>query len=446
MVMPRSPEARRQITHVLVGTFALLLRVLTWWEAAGLAILAVLFNLFVLPRINREVFRPGDLESPGRSGIVIYPLSVLGLILCFPHRLDIAAAAWGILAAGDGMATLVGAHVRTRPLPWNRAKSAGGLLAFLTTGTVASVGLAVWTAASVPGVPVWWMIAAPAAATLAAGLVETMPLRLNDNISVPAIAALVLWTLSLADADAFRAASGPVLARLGPALALNAAVALAGWRARTVTAAGAFTGAVIGVLVFAGAGWQGWVILLASFVAAAVTTRAGFRRKALVGIAERRGGARGPGNAVANTGVGAWAALVSLGVAPPGPAHLAMVAALVTAASDTVASEIGKAWGRTTWLVTGWRKVPPGTSGAVSLEGTAAGVAASALLGGLAVWLGLLPPAAIVVVVVAAAVASIVESVLGARFEGPGILDNDALNFINSLVGAGLALALWTLR
>ena len=50
-----------------------------------------------------------------------------------------------------------------------------------------------------------------------------------------------------------------------------------------------------------------------------------------------------------------------------------MVAALVTSASDTVASEVGKAWGRTTWLVDGFRRVTPGTSGAVSLEGTLGG-------------------------------------------------------------------------
>ncbi len=41
--------------------------------------------------------------------------------------------------------------------------------------------------------------------------------------------------------------------------------------------------------------------------------------------------------------------------------------------SDTVASEIGKAWGRSTFLVTIEAARPPGTpGGAMSLEGTAA--------------------------------------------------------------------------
>ena len=44
-------------------------------------------------------------------------------------------------------------------------------------------------------------------------------------------------------------------------------------------------------------------------------------------------------------------------------------------------------------------------------------------------------------VVIAATIASMVESALGATLEGPGILDNHALNFMNSAIGAGLALA-----
>jgi uncharacterized membrane protein len=43
-------------------------------------------------------------------------------------------------------------------------------------------------------------------------------------------------------------------------------------------------------------------------------------------------------------------------------------------------------------------------------------------------------------VVVGATLASIVESMLGATLEAGGTLNNDALNFVNSAVGAGLAL------
>ncbi len=227
-----------------------------------------------------------------------------------------------------------------------------------------------------------------------------------------------------------------------PAMVLNVGVAAAGYFARTVTVAGAITGAAIGTAVYLGTGWPGWALLFSSFCVATLATFAGFRRKALAGIAEERGGRRGPGNAIANTGIAAWAALLCLGVPQPAFAKLAMVAALVTSASDSVASEVGKAWGKTTWLLVGLRRVRPGTSGAVSLEGTVAGIAAALLLAIVAVALGLMPARWVGPVVLAATVASFIEGALGATLEARGTLNNDALNLINSALGVALAMGM----
>ena len=79
----------------------------------------------------------------------------------------------------------------------------------------------------------------------------------------------------------------------------------------------------------------------------------------------------------------------------PDAARLAFVAALAHGGSDTIASEIGKAFGRTTLSMTTLARVPPGTSGAMSLEGTAAGVAGALALGAVGVALGLVPLAAL---------------------------------------------------
>jgi uncharacterized protein (TIGR00297 family) len=434
-----TPEVRRQLVHILAGSGALLLPWLSWWQAALIAAGALLFNVLALPRLAPSVFRPGDLDRPIQSGIGIYPLAVLALLICFPRNPEIAAGAWGVLAAGDGMATLVGAHVASPPLPWNRAKSAAGLAAFVVFGWSAGSGLAAWTASDTT--PAWWILLAPGMAAIVAAFVETAPIRLNDNISVPAAAAIVLWSLGLVGIDNVQSSAPIWLPRLVPALVLNAMVASAGYLARTVTAAGALTGALVGIAVQVGTGWPGWVLLFASFAAATIATFAGFRRKTAAGIAESRGGRRGPGNAIANTGIAAWAALLSLGADHPPLAVLAMVAALVTSSSDSVASEIGKAWGKTTWLLIGGRRVQPGTPGAVSAEGTLAGIGAAMLLSMLAAALGLIPMRWTAAVVVAATAAAFVEGALGATFEARGTLNNDALNLINSALGAALAVA-----
>ncbi len=60
------------------------------------------------------------------------------------------------------------------------------------------------------------------------------------------------------------------------------------------------------------------------------------------------------------------------------------LAALAEATADTVSSEIGQAFGGHPLLLTTLRRVEPGTDGAVSLMGTAAGVAAGTAV----VWAG----------------------------------------------------------
>jgi len=197
---------------------------------------------------------------------------------------------------------------------------------------------------------------------------------------------------------------------------------------------------VLGTIILVCAGWQGWVLLLLTFGAAVVASRLGLRRKEQLGIAEERGGRRGAGNAFANTGVAAFAALMAALTYAHDPALLGFTAALVAGASDTVASEIGKAWGRRTFLLTTLRRVPPGTSGAMSIEGTLAGVGSAALLA-LAAWgLGLVELSDVWVVVAAATVGSLVESALGATLEERGVVNNDVLNFINTSVAAFVAI------
>jgi uncharacterized protein (TIGR00297 family) len=437
-------ESRRQILHMAMASFALLLRVLTWWQAALCAVAAFLFNLFVLPRIGgASMNRPGDAARGYPLGILFYPLSVLLLILAFPRRPDIVAAAWGILAFGDGAATLVGTRRQGRRLPWNPDKTFAGSMAFIVAGTAAGAALAWWTRPAVsPMPPLLFTLGAPALAAVAAAGVESLRVRLDDNISVPIGAAIVLGGLALIDGPSCMAARAWLSPSLLVAVLVNVPIATLGWRAGTVTLPGAAVGAVIGVAVFGFAGPSGWALLFASFLAATVSTRLGLKRKSVLGIAESRGGRRGPGNAIANTGLAAFAAIIAALSPHRDGALLAMVAALIAGASDTVASEIGKAWGTRTYLFPTFARVRPGTSGGVSLEGTGAGLVAALALAALALALGLIKGNGLWFATIGATVGSFVESSLGATLESSGTVDNDMLNFINTALSAAFAIAL----
>jgi uncharacterized protein (TIGR00297 family) len=438
-------EAGRQLVHVSMGAGALLLRWITATEAMVIAGAALVFNVYALPHIASSLFRPAGVHRRVDPGVVFYPASVLLLLMLFPDRLDIVAAAWGIMAAGDGIATIAGRQIPSAPIPWNRERTIAGSAAFVLIGGAAGGFLCCWCAPRIIPPPYhWFCIWMPVAAALAAAAAETLPIRLDDNISVPAAAAAVLWSTSLLNDELVLDTVAHTTAILPLALAANAGVAAIGYFAGTVTRAGALCGAAIGIIVIGTAGWGAWGLLLSTFALAAIASRLGLRRKMMLGIAEPRGGRRGVSNALANTGIAAVAAILSATTYAVEPALVAFVAALAAGGSDTVASEIGKAWGRRTILVTTLGRVPPGTSGAISLEGTAAGVAAAFGLATIAVAFGLVARTSVAAIMIGVAAGSLVESSLGATFESEGILDNHVLNVMNTAVAALCAVWLAT--
>jgi uncharacterized protein (TIGR00297 family) len=438
---PYSEDAR-QLVHIAMGGLALLLRYLHWYQAVILAGAAVGFNMWILRAATRgRLHRPSESPAGIAPGIVFYPTSILLLLLLIPSRPDIVAAAWAIMAAGDGAATLIGRRAGGPRLPWNPAKTVAGTAAFVVAGGAAGVFLAWWCRpAVIPPPYLWFAFAGPLAACLVAAAFETVPIKLDDNLSVPLSAALVMWPVSLINEDLAAAAAESAADRFLLAMAANATVAAIGYALKTVSVSGAVAGLVIGGTIFLFSGVQGWLLLLAAFAAASAASRVGLQKKAALGIAEERGGRRGVGNAVANTGVAAVAAIASALTYAEDAALIAFAAALTAGASDTIASEIGKAWGRRTWLLAPVRRVPAGTPGALSVEGTAAGLLGALGLAAAAWALGLIPGQAMLPVVAAATLASFIESGLGATLERDGTLNNDALNFVNTGVAAFAAL------
>jgi uncharacterized protein (TIGR00297 family) len=440
-------ELARRVVHVSCVAFALLLRWLSWPEAALVALAAFVFNWQVLPRLfGRGMWRSADVARGYPVGILAYPLAVLGLVLVFRESLWMAAAGWGILAVGDGMAGLVGQLARGPRLPWNPSKGWAGLFAFVAFGAAAAALLAAWVK-RLPLAPdaLHWPHTLGVAFALAAAcaLVESLPTTLDDNVTVPLATALLLPLIAAVDPALL--AGDPGLARrflLG--VALNGALALLAFLARSVDAAGAVSALVIGTAITCGLGVAGLLLMIAFFVLGTAATWLGYRRKAERGIAQERGGARGWQNAWANGGVPAALAVLA-GMAPPGLRDLlgiAYAASVATAAADTCSSEIGKAYGRRTFLITTLRPVAPGTEGAVSLEGTLAGLAGALAIGALGVAVGFFAWPAALVTAAAGFLGSLAESLLGTVAEKRGWMDNNQLNAANTAIGAALAVAL----
>jgi uncharacterized protein (TIGR00297 family) len=224
------------------------------------------------------------------------------------------------------------------------------------------------------------------------------------------------------------------------AVAVTAVFAAAAWRLRGATARGALAGFAIALTVYLTAGAGGFAALVTVFAVAWVTTRAGYRRKQRLGLAESsrgRSAAQVLANLGAAAGFGLAAKITGLDVL-----IMAAMASLAEAAADTAASECGEALSERAYLITSLRRVPAGTNGGVSLPGSVAAVAAAAVIGAVAAASHVITWQAMPAVAGAGVLATMMDSVLGATLENRGIIGNHGVNFASTVAAGLMALLL----
>ncbi len=225
---------------------------------------------------------------------------------------------------------------------------------------------------------------------------------------------------------------------LAPAVIVSVVFAALARLVRGVTVGGAIAGAGICCLLYVGAGLGAFLVLVSVFALTWLSTRFGYRRKEKLGTAERSDG-RTALQVLANLAVSAGCAGLSVVTARKEMFLLAVSAALSEAAADTVSSEVGQARSADARLIVSWKVVPAGTDGGVSWAGTVAGIAAAALVSLVSVMTGLVPLKWIGLSIAAAVAGMIADSFLGALLEQRKVLNNDAVNFLGTLVAACVA-------
>jgi uncharacterized protein (TIGR00297 family) len=228
------------------------------------------------------------------------------------------------------------------------------------------------------------------------------------------------------------------------AFALNGLLIGLAQRLPLLTPAGWCHAAILGTILWGCLGVRGWLAVVVYLLVGSLVTRLGFRRKQQQGLAEARGGRRGPENVWGSAATGALLAM-AVALAPASlhpPLLLAFVASFAAKLADTCGSEVGKRWGRRCVLITNLRPGPPGTDGAISLEGRLASQVGSALMAGLGLLLGLLPDAASALLVTSVGLlATLLESVIGATAQRRfAWLSNELVNGIQTALAAALAL------
>lgn len=378
--------------------------------------------------------RPADYEAGRLEGLAGFSLAIAALAilatapqLSMPEPVFVAAVfvvAFGAL--GTEMTSRAGAsHARS-------------VVAFVGIGTAAAaaghllVGYLVGAHSGAASVVFLGTVGSIAAAILRELLYE------RDDPIVLLSVGLLLWGASLLDAPL-------AMTYLLVAVAVTALLGYVSYALGTASVAGALTGVLLGLvtIVYGGFGW--FVVLISFYGLGALASKYRYDEKAARGVAEENLGARGTGNVLGNSAVALVAVLgfaIADGLSVPAVVFvLAFAGALSTALADTLSSEIGGLFD-TPRLITTLEPVDPGTDGAITWQGTLAGIAGAAIVGGLsAVLLPLSAPLLGAVVIAIGGVAgTTADSLFGATIEG-NRLGNQTVNFLATVVGAIVAVS-----
>lgn len=257
------------------------------------------------------------------------------------------------------------------------------------------------------------------------------------------------------------------------ALLLSALISALAYGRGSLAKSGVIGALIVGTLTFGFGGWQWGVLLAVFFVSSSLLSH--FKEPEKRRAAEKfdKGSRRDLGQTLANGGLGAGVALLSA-LFPAAIWFPMFVGIMATVTADTWATELGTLSKRPPRLITSGRVVEVGTSGGVSLLGTAVsllgglliGLVASLLWPELSVWAGVLIGA------LSGLAGSLFDSFLGATVQriyycevcateterrrhkcghearplrGWSWLNNDLVNLLASAFGGLVAPALWLL-
>lgn len=256
-------------------------------------------------------------------------------------------------------------------------------------------------------------------------------------------------------------------------IALGIIVGYAAFRLGALTASGAFAAAVVGGLIFGFGGLPWASLLLLFFISSSLLSRAYRQRKMPLSEKFAKGSQRDLGQVAANGSVAAALVLVHWYFPQVEGAWIAFAGSLAAVNADTWATELGVLSPKAPRLITTGKTVPKGTSGGVTLAGYLATLAGASLI---ALGAGFFATPALIVipaVIIGGLAGATADSLLGATVQGiyycpvcgketeshpehhcgTGTrhirgwrwLNNDVVNFICALIGAGVALGGWLL-
>ena len=209
-----------------------------------------------------------------------------------------------------------------------------------------------------------------------------------------------------------------------------------------MTKGGWISAGILGTILWGCLSWQGWMSVVIYLLFGSLVTKIGYKFKKEQGIAEKRGGRRGPENVWGSAATGLVLAIMT----KFNPANevlfkVGFASSFSAKLADTFGSEIGKRFGKETYLITSLKKVERGTEGGISIEGTLASIFGSIFMAFIMLSLSIISTKShFTIVAVSGFLATLSESIIGARFQNKYKLSNEMVNAIQTSVASVIAI------
>jgi len=221
-------------------------------------------------------------------------------------------------------------------------------------------------------------------------------------------------------------------------ISLAVALGLIGLYLKAFDLGGCLAGIALSLVIVWSMGTNAYGVVIVFVVLGSAATRVGFRVKLARGIAQPNKGHRGARHALVNLGVPAACALGYALFPAAAVLRAAFVASVASALADTLGTELGQLLSGRPVLLLQRKAVPPGTPGAVSLQGIFAGLLGAALVGVFASAMGVIPPRIFLPLMLSVLPAVSVESILGELSTQAPALTNPVRNLLLTASAAAL--------
>ena len=453
-----SPESSRKLVHLIVGT---LVSACPFIFKSNIppVVLAGIFIFVNALALKTERFKGMHSTDRFSYGTVYFPIAFLILALFWWEKPITLILSMLIMTFSDTIAAVIGERT---PQPrnfriWDDIKSVEGCLGmFLSSFLIIYIGtdLFSWLFGAAFFIPLPVLIGTSGFVAMIVTLSEAVSSRGSDNFSVPIMAALSY------DLFLINYTHGTLNHLLIWAI-VSAIVFYGAYKFKSLSESGILSAYVMGIIIFGTGGFIWIVPILTFFVLSSTLSKLPKTENIL-----QKGSRRDIIQVLANGGAATIISVINF-YSPNDQLFILYLAAIAAATADTWASEIGLLSPWDPIHITKLKSVIKGTSGGISLLGTLGSVLGATVIGITGVQLGL-PVSLLGIIIFTGTAGGLVDSVLGGSIQatfqctecnnitekrkhcnlpsmhvsGLYIVDNDMVNFLNTISGIIIVLIL----